>query len=837
MSNRSRSRGSIIAQFVGRPDREFCPIHRDDGWVCKWNADWPLPHLCNSGGPTRLCHLPMNRHGRVERGQLSITTSRRHCGDPPPDPNPPGPTPGMTPKSAQSLPGPVPSADTPSQDPLSSKGRIMKGQYTCYAWPCINCADPFPTHIMSECKEATDPNMGLRLMWSCVTHWGIRMLGQAHRWNSQLTAKDQLCAMCGTELGEHNLRECIMKARVRVDLLGWFSIAPSNTKENLDKCPVYPRSHSHKDIGEMKRCYLGRKAMFESSQRINWHLALRSLRLSEAEEPCPKCRCFWRGHDQEQCRGVGTCEDNLWVVHGHYHLELLGILKEIVQTREAKDNPPCPLCNDKDSHDWLECVRMAHYNPLELLDCEVTMRPPLVPLEIPQLRTDPLLWLEDDADGNPVVRSHIPSCRFCNWVNAMHFPLECTQAWGELEICKYPCYKCWRDGSNHVSEECWVIWDHQQTRQDLLQGLEECTKQMEFCLEGNQCPLCSKSLLHDRHTIEHCLEDYSWKLVDPQVQAIPKTEATWKIYEGDIEITRVRNKPSSSLRECGFCKQRRPLHYPKECLTEGPPCHPCRYGGKEGPDHVPDKDAEARGVNALFQQHVQFQWALLYQGICYVCQMPKIPDGHVEKCLSAKLVPTNEGWAPPLVHVDTVLGSGLPQCSYCGQAWPLHYPGDCNNVLYEADWMPCLVCGSDGHIPEECPILGTSVVGHATSLDMLEAYLTKYQNRGQCYICKAYHLQGGEYGQLHFTSKQCLHSLLAWGSLRWDREETLLQWSQDHHWLLHILEPKRQRGLDGRPLVKKTPKQQWMVKALVKTFIWLKDQRSVPLVFTEEVPG
>ena len=79
--------------------------------------------------------------------------------------------------------------------------------------------------------------------------------------------------------------------------------------------------------------------------------------------------------------------------------------------------------------------------------------------------------------------------------------------------------------------------------------------------------------------------------------------------------------------------------------------------------------------------------------------------------------------------------------------------------------MPCLVCGSGGHIPKERPIPGTSVIGRTTALNVHKGYLTQYQNRGQCYICKAYHLQGGKYGQQHFTSKKCLHSLLARGSL------------------------------------------------------------------------
>ena len=108
------------------------------------------------------------------------------------------------------------------------------------------------------------------------------------------------------------------------------------------------------------------------------------------------------------------------------------------------------------------------------------MRPPL----------DPFLWVEDDADGNPVVKSCIPPCRFCNRVNPEHFPLECTQAWEEWGVHRYPCYKCQRSGADHVPEECWVIGDHQQTKQDLQQGLDEPTKQIECHLEGNQCPLC-----------------------------------------------------------------------------------------------------------------------------------------------------------------------------------------------------------------------------------------------------------------------------------------------------------------------------------------------------------
>ena len=208
-------------------------------------------------------------------------------------------------------------------------------------------------------------------------------------------------------------------------------------------------------------------------------------------------------------------------MHEHFYPEVLRILKEIVDTRETAGNPPCPLCDSEDTHNWLQCMRMVQYSPLELLDCEVVMRPPMGPSEIIRLHANPLLWIEDDVNGNPVVKSCIPQCRFCNRVSPTHFPLECAQVWDEWEICRYPCYKCQWDGADHVSEECWVTGNYQQMRQDLIQGLEEQAKQMEFHLDRNQCPLCLKSLLHNMHTVEECLEDYCHKLTDPQVQAVP----------------------------------------------------------------------------------------------------------------------------------------------------------------------------------------------------------------------------------------------------------------------------------------------------------------------------
>ena len=144
--------------------------------------------------------------------------------------------------------------------------------------------------------------------------------------------------------------------------------------------------------------------------------------------------------------------------------------------------------------------------------------------------------------------------------------------------------------------------------------------------------------------------------------------------------------------------------------------------------------------------------------------------------------------------------------------------------------MPCLVCGDDSHVPEECKILGTSVVGRETYADMIDAYLTKQNNKGQCYICKAYHLEGGKYSDKYYPSKNCLHSLLMRGKVRWDQKASLLERSKEHRRVLNLPEPKRQKGLDRRPIMKKTPEQQFSVKTLDKVFNQLKDQRSVPKV-------
>ena len=179
----------------------------------------------------------------------------------------------------------------------------------------------------------------------------------------------------------------------------------------------------------------------------------------EAVEPCPKCGCFWREHDQERCCGVGTKKDNLWVTHGHYYPEVMEILKRIVEDSRSEEQQPCPLCSDDALHDWLECLRMARYKPFMLLDCDVVVRPPMGPEEVAWLQWDSLLWVEDDTNGKPTVKSHMPQCQFCNCAQPVRFPLECTQAWEGWEIWRYPCYKCKQEEADHMSEECWVVRD------------------------------------------------------------------------------------------------------------------------------------------------------------------------------------------------------------------------------------------------------------------------------------------------------------------------------------------------------------------------------------------
>ena len=136
-------------------------------------------------------------------------------------------------------------------------------------------------------------------------------------------------------------------------------------------------------------------------------------------------------------------------------------------------------------------------------------------------------------------------------------------------------------------------------------------------------------------------------------QAIPQTEVTWKIYEGDIEIIWNWKYPVSSLKACRFCKKEHLLQYPKECdrggLTKACIHHPCLFCGEEDPGHVPmdcemkaDESYEGNLV-ALFQQCIQFQKALAHQKICYIYCEPEIMDRHVEKCLNSLLQQASQG--------------------------------------------------------------------------------------------------------------------------------------------------------------------------------------------------
>ena len=73
-----------------------------------------------------------------------------------------------------------------------------------------------------------------------------------------------------------------------------------------------------------------------------------------------------------------------------------------------------------------------------------------------------------------------------------------------------------------MPKECWVIRDCQQNRQELEEGLKAQATQIEFRLNGNQCLICLASLKHNQHTVEDCLEDYSWELTDKELQVIPQ---------------------------------------------------------------------------------------------------------------------------------------------------------------------------------------------------------------------------------------------------------------------------------------------------------------------------
>ena len=103
--------------------------------------------------------------------------------------------------------------------------------------------------------------------------------------------------------------------------------------------------------------------------------------------------------------------------------------------------------------------------------------------------------------------------------------------------------------------------------------------------------------------------------MDTETQAVLKTEVTWKIYEGNIEVTQNWKNPVLGLKASGFCKQKCPLHFPKECdrggLVKACVHHPCLFCGKEDPGHLPmdcqkKNNASYKGdPDALFQQCIQ----------------------------------------------------------------------------------------------------------------------------------------------------------------------------------------------------------------------------------------
>ena len=162
---------------------------------------------------------------------------------------------------------PVPPSESPGRGTSGDPGDpdVMRGCCTCYRQPYPNCTNPFPSHRVPECKEPTSVNIGLRFLWHLVTHQGIQLLAQAHRWNNRLTEDDEPCDICGKRLEEHDLRACILRALVRSDVWGRFNVQLSNPTGILDLCPVEPRSYGHETLEELRSCFFNKKTMFESS--------------------------------------------------------------------------------------------------------------------------------------------------------------------------------------------------------------------------------------------------------------------------------------------------------------------------------------------------------------------------------------------------------------------------------------------------------------------------------------------------------------------------------------------------------------------------------------------
>ena len=175
--------------------------------------------------------------------------------------------------------------------------------------------------------------------------------------------------------------------------------------------------------------------------------------------------------------------------------KFMELLRKIVEESKSTILKPCPVCSTLASHELMECLRQAKYQHLVLLDCNISVHPLLGPEEFTRLQQDPLLTVEEDESGRAVVKSRIPQCCFCNRTNPTHFPPECTHVWETWEEWRYLCYKCQRDGADHMAEECWVIGDQEQIKEELQVGLKVWREQIEHQLKGNTCPVCGQNLL------------------------------------------------------------------------------------------------------------------------------------------------------------------------------------------------------------------------------------------------------------------------------------------------------------------------------------------------------
>ena len=87
-------------------------------------------------GPCPLCKVQEEQHDytgclrsasvELKEGELSVTTSRNQYGDPPPNPNPTGPTAGTSPKVTPKTPQPVPRSESPGKGTSGNKA-MMRG--------------------------------------------------------------------------------------------------------------------------------------------------------------------------------------------------------------------------------------------------------------------------------------------------------------------------------------------------------------------------------------------------------------------------------------------------------------------------------------------------------------------------------------------------------------------------------------------------------------------------------------------------------------------------------------------------------------------------------------